>query len=129
MNEYGQQEREFAQRVALRLSAGARELDARLAQRLRTAREAALAAHRPARGGRLLARLRLRAEGLFAPAWRPAALAVAVLALVLAGDHWSMLSRVDSLQDVDMALLIDDLPIDAYLDADFREWLQDDSRS
>lgn len=129
MNEYGREEREFAQRVALRLSAGARDIDARVALRLRAAREAALAAHRPARGARRLARLRLRIEGWLAPAWRPAALAAAILAVVLAGDHWSMLSRVDSLQDVDMALLIDDLPIDAYLDRDFREWLRDDSRS
>lgn len=129
MNEYGQEDRELARRVALRLSAGARDVDDRIAQRLRLAREAALAAHRPAPASRWLARVRIGIEGLVAPALRPAALAVALLALVLAGDHWAMLSRVDSLQDVDMALLIDDLPIDAYLDTDFREWLREDSRS
>lgn len=60
---------------------------------------------------------------------RPAVLVFAVLATVLAGDYWVTWSRVNSLQEVDTALLIDDLPIDAYLDADFKAWLQQDSQS
>lgn len=129
MNEDRLDEREFARRIAFRLSVGARDLDERVAERLHAARMTALSAQRPMQGVRPFARLRLTLQNTFAPALRPAALAVAILALVLVGDQWSMLSRVDSLQDVDMALLIDDLPIDAYLDAEFREWVQDDSRS
>lgn len=128
MNEYRLDEREFARHVAMRLSAGAREVDGPIAARLQAARMAAVAAHRPARRS-VAAQVHMALKGAFAPVLRPAALAMIVLAMFLAGEHWSMLSRVDSLQDVDMALLIDDLPIDAYLDTEFKEWVQDDSRS
>lgn len=121
-------EQAFARRVTAHLSAAARDVDGDIAARLRQARERAIAAHRPARGiagmfaGGILHRL-------VPPMIRPAAMAVAILAVVMAGDYWMTWSRVSTLQDVDTALLIDDLPIDAYLDADFKAWLQQDSQS
>jgi len=121
-------EQAFARRVTAHLSAAAREVDDDIAARLRKARERAIAAHRPAHGiAGVFAGGGLRR--LFPPMVRPAAMAVAILAVVLAGDYWVTWSRVSTLQDVDTALLIDDLPIDAYLDADFKAWLQQDSRS
>ena len=122
-------EQAFAHKVTARLSAAARELDGDVTERLRQARERAIAAHRPARGfARLLAGGEF-VRRLFPPMVRPALLTVAILAVVLTGDYWLTLSRVSSMQEVDTALLIDDLPIDAYLDADFKAWLQQDSRS
>ncbi|HJV27222.1 MAG TPA: DUF3619 family protein [Aromatoleum sp.] len=122
-------EERLARRMAAHLSAGARDVDDHISERLRLAREQALAAYRPRPG--LLARLAMPAlvRGLIPPVARPAAVAVLLLAVIFAGDYYVTWSRVASLQDVDMALLIDDLPIDAYLDKDFKAWLQDDSRS
>ncbi|MDT3669701.1 MAG: DUF3619 family protein [Aromatoleum sp.] len=122
-------EQDFGRKVAGHLSASARELDDGLLERLRVAREQALAVQRPT--GRLSqifggnAGFRLGFPGLL----RPVAVSVAILAAVGVGDYWSTWARVITLQEVDTALLSDDLPIDAYLDAEFKAWVQQDSRS
>ena len=126
-------EEEFAHRVAGHLSVSARNLDDGHSARLRRARERALALRRQARGvsGLLAGRSALRSSlrSIFPLMLRPAGLIVAILAAVVAGDYWVTLSRVSTMQEVDTALLIDDLPIDAYLDADFKVWVQQESRS
>lgn len=120
-------EEEFARRLAGHLSASVRNLDEGVAERLKAARERAIEARRPAGvtgwKRRLLARIDVTAL------LRPLAVSVAILAAVVVGNHWANWVRADALQDVDMALLIDDLPIDAYLDADFKEWVQQEPRS
>lgn len=118
----------FARRVAVHLSAAARGVDGDIAERLRLARERALAAHRPAQPG-FGAKIGSALRRLFPPMMRPAAVAAAILVAVLAGDYWTTWLRVSEMEEVDTALLIDDLPIDAYLDSDFKAWLQDDSQS
>ncbi|NMG28495.1 DUF3619 family protein [Aromatoleum evansii] len=121
-------EEAFARKVAAQLSVAARGVDGDVADRLRLARERALAAHRPALpsvGARIASALRR----LFPPMMRPAAVAAAILVAVLAGDYWTTWLRVNEMEEVDTALLIDDLPIDAYLDSNFKAWLQDDSQS
>ena len=55
---------------------------------------------------------------------------LAVLALLLGmwiSFYWHSVQYVTALEDVDSALLSDDLPPDAFLDNDFFEWLKDDS--
>lgn len=122
-------EQEFGHKLAVHLSAATREIDGELARRLRSAREEALrASSRAGRPGRFFGGKR-RFRLMLPAVLRPVALVFAVLATVLAGDYWVTWSRVNSLQEVDTALLIDDLPIDAYLDADFKAWLQQDSQS
>ncbi|NMG43658.1 DUF3619 family protein [Aromatoleum toluvorans] len=118
----------FARKVAARLTAGARSVDDDVAERLRRARERALAGHRPERRS-LVGAIGSALRRVFPPMIRPAALAAAILVAVLAGDYWMTWLRVSEMEEVDTALLIDDLPIDAYLDADFKAWLQQDSRS
>lgn len=116
------QEREFARRVAQRLSASARELDDGTAARLRAARERALAAGGEGRRwpGALLPR---------AAALRTACAMLAVLLFSAAGEYWNTAARVSVQQELDTALLSDDLPIDAYLDTEFKAWLQRASQS
>jgi len=41
--------------------------------------------------------------------------------------YWHSMEYVAELEEVDSALLTDDLPPDAFLDNDFFEWLKDDS--
>jgi hypothetical protein len=119
-------EQEFARRLAGHLCAGAHEVDGAVAQRLCAARESALAAQRPRRR---LARLPTRDSLRFtlSPALRSGLTMAAVLALFVVGDYWVTWSRVASQEEVDTALLSDDLPIDAYLDAEFKEWLSRES--
>lgn len=122
-------EQEFARKLAFHLSASARELDGGVAERLRAGRERALAAQRRPRG---ISSFFGRAAGLrfrFPSGLRPLAVSVAILAAVFIGDYWASWVRVGSLQEVDMALLIDDLPIDAYLDPEFKAWVQQETRS
>lgn len=121
-------EREFAGKVAIHLSTAARELDDELARRLRAARERALDVQRQPSW---LSRLSF-AGGLqfsFPQPARSAAAMVAVLVMVVAADYRATWTRVAKLQEVDTALLIDDLPIDAYLDTGFKEWLARESQS
>lgn len=56
--------------------------------------------------------------------------ALAVLALLVGmwiSFYWHSVQYVTELEEVDSALLTDDLPPDAFLDNDFFEWLLDDS--
>ncbi len=55
---------------------------------------------------------------------------LAVLALLLGmwiSFYWHSVQYVSNLEEVDSALLSDDLPPDAFLDNDIFEWLLDDS--
>lgn len=119
----------FGLRVAEHLSVSTRRIDDRIASSLRAAREQALAVQRPRvwwswLSGRALG---LRLRFALAPGLRSLVTALVLLAIFVGGGHWSTASRVESLQQVDAALLIDDLPIEAYLDPEFRLWLARDS--
>lgn len=118
-----------ARRIVGSLSVAAHHTDERVAERLRAARLRALEAHRPRRGvtARLLATM--RAAWSLRPLLRQSVALAAVVVLVFAGDHWTTTSMLLELEEVDAALLTDELPIDAYLDSDFPAWLQQDSSS
>ena len=117
----------FGYRLVRRLGQGARDLQPHTRNRLDDARRRALPAHRRRRktlGEVLLSRL---TPAL--PDWRAALAMVVVLLMPVAGEHFHTATRVTLLQEVDTALLIDDLPIDAYLDTEFRAWLHHASQS
>ena len=71
----------------------------------------------------------MRAAWSLRPVLRQSVAMAAVVVLVFAGDHWTTSSLLLELEEVDAALLTDELPIDAYLDSDFPTWLQQDSSS
>ena len=51
-------------------------------------------------------------------------LSVITLLLALAGTiYWQNLQQSDENEEIEIMLLVDDLPIDAYLDDEFGEWL------
>lgn len=52
---------------------------------------------------------------------------LAVLLLALGSGFLGQLQHTADLEEVDSALLADDLPIDAYLDRGFDAWVQNDS--
>lgn len=123
-------EHEFARKIALALDQGARDLDRGTVAQLAAAREQALAGARSA------------------PAWAPVwvsqwagrvggwttgvryLLPMAVLLLGLMGIvYWQAGNGSgNELAEIDVRLLTDDLPIDAYLDKGFDSWLKRQSR-
>ncbi len=112
-------------RQALNESAGAR-LSARVVERLRAARESALAARRPEREPELaLADDVLGRIGGFGGLSLRVLLPMAVVIAGLFGIYtWEREQRAADVEELDAQLLSDDLPIDAYLDKGFEAWLK-----
>jgi hypothetical protein len=122
MNEH--QEHQFGNRVRQILNGG--RLDARLERRLQAARELALSRQRPERAPSLVwADNVLGRFGGWTTGVLYAALSLALLAGGAAGIYsWQQNQRIAELEEIDSQLLTDDLPIDAYLDRGFQNWLK-----
>ena len=125
-------ENEFGYRIRQALNEGADCLDYKTAFRLEQARKKALAVHRE----------------VSAPAWRPilvpaggpsfedegrigwahrlglAAPLVALLIGFVAIYQWQHEQRINNLADIDLAVLLDEAPIEAYADKGFGALLQ-----
>ena len=110
-------------RVKHYLDLSVERIDQDTAYKLHTAREKALA-----RAPVASARLRLAGVGhisfdLIWPTLRSVG-ALVIVALGVAGtSYWNSLEQAAENEEVDTALLADDLPIDAYLDRGFDAWL------
>jgi hypothetical protein len=101
-------------------------VDATVAARLSAARERALARQRPepapvvALADNVLGRL----EGWGGLSLR-ILLPLALLVGGLAGIYsWEQNQRIAEVEDIDAQLLTDDLPVEAYLDRGFQNWLK-----
>jgi len=97
-----------------------------VAERLRAAREQALARQRPEPAPVLA-----RADNVIGGFGVWTGLSVRVIlpmAILLAGVSgaytWQQYQRAAELEEIDAQLLTDDLPIDAYLDRGFQNWLK-----
>jgi hypothetical protein len=124
-------EQEIARKIVRALDIGAHDLSGSTVTRLAAAREQSLDAYRMSPGlrhawaGQLASRIANRpATGL------RYALPMTVLILGLIGIvYWqSGNGKISELADLDVRLLTDDLPIDAYLDKGFDSWLKRQSR-
>lgn len=117
-------ELQFPYKVKHYLDLGAEELDFETAKKLHAAREKALS-HVAVRSSRLgLAGFGHVSLDSLWPAVR-SVVALMVLALGIAGvTYWNALEEAAETEEVDTALLADDLPIDAYLDRGFDAWLK-----
>jgi hypothetical protein len=119
----------FTNKIRQALNEGAR-VDARVAERLRKARERALDARRREREP-AFAWLRAAAAGLVGGfggfggfslrVLLPALLLVAGLVSIY---RWQQEQRAADVEELDAQLLADDLPLDAYLDRGFEAWLK-----
>ena len=103
-----------------------RKLDATTAQKLRAARELALSRQRPEPAPVLA-----WADNVFGNGWGWAGLSArvllpaAALIVAVAGIYsWQEKQRLAEVVEIDSQLLTDDLPIDAYLDRGFQNWLK-----
>jgi hypothetical protein len=118
-------EQQFGNKVRHLLNQGL-ELDPAKCERLRAARELALERQRPEPAPAL--RWADNVLGSF-DGWRGLStrvlLPLAVLVLAVSGIYtWQEKRRLAELVEIDSQLLTDDLPIDAYLDRGFQNWLK-----
>jgi hypothetical protein len=118
-------EQQFGNRVRHLLNQGL-ELDPAKRERLRAGRERALERQRAEPVPAL--RWADNVLGSF-DGWRGLSarvlLPLAVLVLAVSGIYtWQEKRRLAELVDIDSQLLTDDLPIDAYLDRGFQNWLK-----
>jgi hypothetical protein len=118
-------EHQFGNRVRQVLNRGL-GADAKVQRRLKAARELALSRQRPEPA--LALAWADNVLGRFG-GWSAMALyGVLSLALLLgsaAGIYsWQQTQRIAELEEIDSQLLTDDLPIDAYLDRGFQNWLK-----
>lgn len=115
----------FTFRVKQHLNRGLHEIDENTLDRLRNAREAALAVQKQPAALPLLATtghaLRFQFEG------RGLRLSLAAVAVVLAAAlfaHWQSDRILAELSEFDSTLLSDDVPVEALIDKGFEQWLQ-----
>ena len=118
-------EPQFASRIRQLLNQGT-HVNAATAQKLRAARELALSRQRPEPTPVLA-----WADNAFGNGWGWAGMSARVLlpalALVVAAFgiyRWQENQRLAEAVEIDSQLLTDDLPIDAYLDRGFQNWLK-----
>lgn len=125
-------EPQFGNRVRRVLTEGAR-VDARVAERLRAARERALERRRvapapalapaldgPAASAGVLGRF----GGVGGFSLRLVLPTLVLVAGLFAIWSWQEDQRAHDVEEIDAMLLTDDLPIDAYLDKGFETWLR-----
>jgi len=118
-------ELQFAARIRHLLNQGI-QVDPAIAQRLHAARENALARKRAERASVLV-----WADNVFGNGWGWGSLSarvvlpVVMLAVAAFGIYrWQENQRLAEVVEIDTQLLTDDLPIDAYLDRGFQNWLK-----
>jgi len=120
------EEQRFGRRVAHLLSESASRVDPAVLDRLQQTRREAVRRRKRSSFDFIPRRLDW---GMLTGALRPALTALLVVAVFAAGDYFNKQHTLALRSEVETALLADDLPIDAYLDQGFREWLQNESRS
>ena len=122
-------EERYASRVRQALNHGLKDIPPASARRLEAARHLALLRQKRAAPQMLLAGhntswLRIATDN------RHMRQILAVLALLLGmwiSFYLDSVNYITALEEVDSALLSDDLPPEAFLDNDFFEWLKDDT--
>ncbi len=129
----------FALRLAASLTEQSEQCAPDISERLRHARERALLRARETRataprtaqaingtGGFTLS-LQGSGDGDGSPWWNKLAALLPLLALVgglMLIQHWHSQNQINAAADIDLSLLADDLPPDAYSDPGFLEFLQ-----
>jgi hypothetical protein len=127
---------ELARRIARHLDFGADHVDARVGERLLDARKSALSRYNE----RVRPEARLAWAGVPAGAGRQhhflsprylivaTALIGALIGVAYWQNGWQSPNPVNELADLDVGLLTDELPINAFLDKGFDSWLKRSSR-
>lgn len=115
----------FAYRLRQHLNRGLQEIDGEQADRLRQARERALAVQKQSSTHPVLAGagyfFRFHMEGVRLRHLIAALLLALATGLVV---QWHIDEQIAEMSELDSALLSDDMPVEALLDKDFDSWLK-----
>ena len=122
-------ESEFARKLAQHLDRGVADLRPGTVYRLQQSRAAALAGVNQARtaGTELAMAGAGGTSGRFGARGTPARWLAAVMLIAALGfgyQQWQAVQQVREFEELDLHLLASDLPIDAYLDGGFQNWLR-----
>jgi hypothetical protein len=126
-------EREIAKKITTYLDRGAAALKAGTAYRLQSARQQALARLADPRRATHLELAGAHAGGGSGTAgggrslWGNGRLWVGIALIIALGfgvQQWQAYQQLNELEEMDAAILSSDLPIDAYLDRGFQNWLK-----
>ena len=128
-----QQDHELAGKIVQHLDYATEQMDQETARHLLSARKAALSHHRdkpePAWRMVLAGHATLRLGGHRFDARYLIAIAAVTVAIGLVGAlYWKHQAPANDIAEIDLGLLTDDLPINAYLDSGFDSWLKRLSR-
>lgn len=123
-------EERYAYRVRQALNHGLNDIPPAASRRLEAARHLALSRQKQTVRELVLAGAGTLASSIprtHIPFLKQALAIVALLVGMWISFYWHSVQYVTELEEVDSALLADDLPPEAFLDNDFFEWLKDDS--
>ena len=122
-------EERYGFRVRQALNHGLRDIPPAAPRRLEAARHLAPSHQKQAAPQTSLAGLGSTSfrSGTHTPYFKQFLAVVALLLGMWISFYWHSVQYVTEIEEVDSALLTDDLPPDAFLDNDFFEWLVDDS--
>ena len=122
-------EERCAYRIRQTLNHGLKDIPPAAARRLEAARHLAIARQKQAAPQEALAVAGAPSfwSGHHAPYLKQFLAALALLLGMWISFYWHSVQYIKELEQVDSALLTDELPPDAFLDNDFFEWLKDDS--
>ena len=119
----------FALKVAQVLDQGTQGLGRETRDKLLAARRKALGKQKVALAGLSLAGLGQFTSEVLLPQARMLAAMFALVLGVLGTYYWNSFQQAAEMEEIDSALLTDELPINAYLDRGFRAWLERPSQA
>ena len=120
-------ERELAYKIRHHLNQSVDRIDRNTADRLFAARQSALAQQKVAGAYLSLSGVGHIAADVIFPHARALIAIVGLVVGVAAASIWSDFQKAAEQEEIDSALLADDLPINAYLDKGFQAWLSEHS--
>ena len=119
----------YGNRIRQALNHGIKDISPAAARRLEAARHQALSRQKQTAPELVMAG-NSRGSFHFGPGMPYAKQILAIMALLLGmwiSFYLDSVQYISQLEEVDSALLSDDLPPEAFMDSDLFEWLQDDS--
>jgi len=119
----------FAHKIRHVLHEGTDKLDAKIAARLHMARTAALGHQRQPVAMLSLAGIGHVTADFFRASLAPTVLAFALVIGAAGALYVDDIMQADETEEIDSALLSDELPINAYLDDGFQAWVDSTSPS
>ena len=111
------------------LNEGIDNLDHKVAGRLHTARQTALRLHRSSVGGLSIAGIGGTTGFAFLANARNLIAVMALSVGAMGTYYWNAFDQAQEYEEIDSALLADELPPSAYLDRGFQVWLERTSDS